>query len=128
MLARRDAEEPRCWPCTRGLLGAGGRLLVSVDRPPGALQCHFADLGSRLRGAAAYQVRSLDDAGRAACSSAGDAPARARARVPPVLDFWLSRSIARPARLLDQLDRLDTAAMAAQRRVTVPLVKQVLGL
>jgi DnaA-homolog protein len=123
----RDAEERALLALYQGLSERGGCLLVSVDRPPGALQCHFADLGSRLRALDAYEVHSLDDAGRAALL---ERVARQRGLTlePAVLEFWLSRSIRSVPDLLDQLDRIDEAAMAAQRRVTVPLVKQVLGL
>jgi DnaA-homolog protein len=123
----REAEERALLALYQGLTERGGRLLVSVDVPPAALACRFADLGSRLRALGAYEVHGLDDAGRAALL-ARVARQRGLTLEPAVLEFWLSRSVRDVPGLLDQLDRIDEAAMAAQRRVTVPLVKQVLGL
>lgn len=111
----------------QGLLAAGGGLLVSANRPAGQLQFHYADLASRLRGLPAYQVRDPDDTGKARVLAAV-ARERGLALGSAVLDFWLARSSRNLADLLEQLDRLDAAAMAAQRRVTVPLVKEVLDL
>jgi len=111
----------------QGLHAYGGRLLVSAPAPAAELGCHYPDLASRLRALAAYRVEALDDAGKARVLAR---LARERGLVlsRPVLDFWLTRSTRDLAVLIDQLERLDAAAMAAQRRVTVPLLKQVLGL
>lgn len=111
----------------QGLQAAGGRLLVSASVSPAGLTCHFADLASRLRSLPSYPIRPLDDAGKAEVLKrlARD---RGLKLTGPVLEFWLARSGRDLAHLLDELDRLDQAAMAAQRRLTVPLVKEVLGL
>tara|TARA_Y100001933_G_scaffold180835_1_gene179337 strand:- start:1028 stop:1720 length:693 start_codon:yes stop_codon:yes gene_type:complete len=111
----------------QGLLTRGGRLLVSAARPAGGLACHFPDLASRLGGLAAYRVHALADGERADVLRRL-ASERGLALPGPVLDFWLARGPRDLAVLLDQLDALDEAAMAAQRRLTVPLVKDVLGL
>ncbi len=111
----------------QGLLERRGRLLVSAAGPPGGLTCHFADLASRLGGLAAYRVHALADADKADVLQRL-ARERGLALPRPVLDFWLARGSRDMAVLLDQLEALDEAAMAAQRRLTVPLVKDVLGL
>lgn len=111
----------------QGLLAAGGCLLVTGRKPPAQLHCHYPDLASRLRGLTAYAVAPPGDAGKAAVLKRLAAE-RGLLLTEPVLDFWLSRSSRDMALLLDDLNRLDRAAMAAQRRVTVPLVKEVLGL
>jgi len=111
----------------QGLHASGGRLLVSAAAPAVELDCHYPDLASRLRALAAYRVEALDDADKARVLAR---LARERGLVlsQPVLHFWLTRGTRDLAVLLEQLERLDAAAMAAQRRVTVPLLKQVLGL
>lgn len=123
----RDDTERALLALYQGLHLAGGRLLVSAAAPATGLEFRYGDLASRLRGLPTYQVRSLDDAQKArvlrrlAAERGLDLP-------QPVVDFWLSRSARDLARLLDELNRLDDAAMAAQRRITVPLLKEVLGL
>jgi DnaA-homolog protein len=111
----------------QSLLASGGCLLVSSAVAAAQLQFRYADLASRLRGLPAYQVRAPDDAGKARVLERL-ARERGLELTGPVLDFWLTRSSRDLADLLQQFERLDTAAMAAQRRVTVPLVKEVLGL
>jgi DnaA-homolog protein len=109
------------------LVSAGGRLLISAGQPAAALRFHFADLASRLRALPAYQVQPLDDAGKARIL-VRLAARRGLELSVAVLDFWLARSARDLPSLLDEFDRLDTAALAGQRRITVPLVKEVLDL
>jgi DnaA family protein len=109
----------------QGLTETGGRLLAAATRRE--LKFHYADLASRLRGLVAYPVRRLDDTGKGLVLRrlAGE---RGLTLDDAVLDFWLARGSRALGDLLRQLEALDEAAMQAQRRITVPLVKQVLGL
>jgi DnaA family protein len=109
----------------QGLAERGGRLLVAATRRE--LNFRYADLASRLRGLTAYPVRPLDDAGKALVLRrlAGE---RGLALDGAVLDFWLARGSRALADLVRQLEVLDQAAMQARRRITVPLLKQVLDL
>jgi DnaA-homolog protein len=111
----------------QSLLEAGGCLLVSAAVAPAELGFCLPDLASRLRALPGYRVREPDDAGKARVLERL-ARERGLELTGPVLDFWLARSTRRLADLLQQFERLDAAAMAAQRRVTVPLLKEVLGL
>jgi DnaA family protein len=103
------------------------QLLVGAAAPVAESGFGLADLRSRLAGLAAYHVQALDDDGKAHLlrSLAGD---RGLELGDAVLHFWLARSDRSLERLLDQLDELDAAAMSAQRAITIPLVKAVLGL
>jgi DnaA family protein len=80
-----------------------------------------------LRAAETHRLRELDDRGKARVLAE-----RARTRgieVPrTVLDYWMSHSRRGLGELLADLEVLDTASLAEHRRVTVPLVKRVLGL
>jgi len=111
----------------QGLLGLGGRLLVSSDAAAAQLPFRYPDLASRLRGLPAYQLHPLDDAGKGRVL-ARLALERGLTLSDSVLEFWLARSDRDMRRLLEQFEELDRAAMVAKRRVTVPLLKQVLGL
>lgn len=111
----------------QGLHAGGGRLLVSAGAPVGRLEFRLPDLRSRLRALASYQVVAPADADKAEVLMR-HARERGLTLKQPVVDFWLRRSTRDLGTLLDELDRLDAAAMAAQRRLTVPFLKDVLGL
>lgn len=111
----------------QGLHAAGGRLLISAAVGPAALDVGLADLASRFKALPAFQVQPLTDADKARVLQRL-ARERGLTLSGPVLEFWLRRSRRDLTVLRDQLEALDAAAMAAQRRVTVPLVKDVLGL
>ncbi len=111
----------------QGLVARRHRLLVAAERPAAALRFAFDDVGSRLRAAASWEVRELDDSGKGLVLA--DRARRRGLEVPPqVLDFWFARRERRLSCLLDDFERLDRAAWKEQRRLTVPLLKKVLDL
>jgi DnaA-homolog protein len=110
-----------------GLAAAGGSLLIAADETPLAQRFVLADLASRLRAAQCFGIRPLtdDEKMEVARRYAG----RGGLELPPdALRFLMQRGQRQLADLLALVDRLDEAALAAQRRVTVPFVKAVLGL
>ena len=105
---------------------AGIGLLYAARDVPAALPLVLPDLRSRLAQCARWTLPVLDDAGRA-----GLLRQRAASRG---LDFddaaleWMLRRCSRDLASLTALfERLDRASMAAQRRLTVPFLRQVLG-
>ena len=105
----------------------GACLVVSCASAPARLQLSLPDLGSRLSWGLVYQLRALDDDQRLLALQL-----RARQRgcdMPDETGRYLLRRLPRdmPA-LFDLLDRLDDASLVAQRKLTVPFVKSVLGL
>jgi DnaA-homolog protein len=109
------------------LADRGGNLVVSADRPPQALQFSLKDLGSRLSSALVWQLHPLPEIGQAEALQA-----RASALGIELGDDvrqYLQRRLPRDlGALCDALDRLDAAALARQRRLTVPFVRSVLQL
>lgn len=104
-----------------------GAWLVAVTRPgPGEFRSALADLDSRLAGSAVHRLLPLDEAGMLRAL-----PARARRlglELPEETSRWLLHRLPRdPAGLFSALDRLDAAALQAQRRLTVPFVREVLA-
>ncbi len=101
-------------------------LVVSAAAAPAALHWSLADLGSRFGGSAVFQLRPLDDEDQVAALRA-----RAGARgleLPEDAARYLQRRVPRDmASLCAVLDALDTASLAAQRRITVPFIREVLG-
>ena len=109
----------------RELEDTGGRLLLAAQTPPALVHWALPDLGSRCAAGAVFQLRALDeDEQRAALQL------RARLRgleLPEETWQWLRRRFPRDMRTLyELLDTLDEAALAAQRRLTVPFIREVL--
>jgi DnaA family protein len=111
----------------REIEDSGGRLVVSAQAPPALLQWALPDLGSRLSASHVFQLRVLDEAEQQAALQL-----RARLRgfeLPDETCRWLQRHYPRDMhKLYELLDTLDEAALVAQRRLTVPFIREVLGL
>ena len=105
----------------------GHRLVVVANRPPAQCEFSLKDLGSRLRAASVHEVVELDDHGKGLVI-AGRARRRGLEITPEVVDFWLARSERGLSSLIKDLERIDRAAWSEQRRLTIPLLKQVLNL
>ncbi|HRN61635.1 MAG TPA: DnaA regulatory inactivator Hda [Luteimonas sp.] len=105
---------------------AGRRLLYTSRAAPDALPLRLPDLRSRLSQATRVVLDRLDDAGRGEVLRL-----RARRRGLQLDDAaidWLLRHAGRDlSGLTALLDRLDRASLAAQRRITVPFLRGVLG-
>ena len=105
----------------------GSGLVVSSNSAPAHLKLCLSDLRSRLGWGLTYQLKSLDDHQRLQALQL-----RAQQRgceMPDETGRYLMRRLPRdmPA-LFDLLDQLDEASLVAQRKLTVPFVKSVLGL
>ena len=104
---------------------AGRGVLYAADAAPDALPLVLPDLRSRLAQCARWALPVLDDAGRAELLRQ-----RAAARGLDLDDAaleWLLRRCSRDLGSLTAIfERLDRASLAAQRRLTVPFLRQVL--
>lgn len=109
------------------LAARGARLVVTARRSPMDEDFALNDLRSRLRAAGCYRVAPLDDAHRARLLTDA-ARRRSLSLTPEVVRFLLSHAHRDQRELLRLLDRLDESSLAAQRRITVPFVKEVLCL
>ncbi|MDN5864115.1 MAG: DnaA regulatory inactivator Hda [Gammaproteobacteria bacterium] len=103
----------------------GATLLVAGRAPPDALGLELPDLASRLAWGPVYALQPLDDAqlGELAIHLA-----RARGLdLPQNAADWLVKRLTRDTRSVARaIERLDHAALAAQRRLTVPFLRDVL--
>lgn len=108
-------------------LQRSGQLIVSSGLP--ARQAAFAlpDLASRFRALPGYRLEPPDDRGLRDILTAA-AHRQGLTLTEPVLDYWLHRAVRSLPELLDQLKRLDEQALAEQRAVTIPLIKETLCL
>lgn len=104
----------------------GGKAVLYVARNgPAGLPLVLPDLRSRLAQCTLLALPAPDDALRAAVLRQR---ARARGLVleDAAIDWLLTRTGRELGALVGMLDRLDRASLAAQRRVTVPFLRQVL--
>jgi DnaA-homolog protein len=124
-LAGERGWERALFALLRELDEAGGALVASASAPPALLPWALPDLGSRFMAAAVLQLRPLDEAQQQAALQL-----RARLRgieLPEETWQWLRRRYPRDMRCLyELLDTLDEAALTAQRRLTVPFIREVL--
>lgn len=102
---------------------SGTRLLVAADRAPAALALRLPDLTSRLGWGPVFQLHALTDTDKLAALQL-----RARGRgleLPDDVGHYLLRRCPRDMHsLFHVLDVLDRAALAAQRRLTIPFVRE----
>jgi DnaA family protein len=125
-VARRADWEAALFRAYEGLTARGARLVAAAASPPAATGFRLPDLASRFSAAAVFRLESLGDADRV--------PAlRRRAawrglELPDETARYLLARVGRDtAGLFELLDRLERAALAAQRRLTVPFVRSILG-
>jgi DnaA-homolog protein len=109
----------------RELEECGGSLLAAAPATPTLLAWELPDLGSRFTAAAIHALRPLDEAAQREALML-----RAQVRgfeLPEDVARWLQRRYPRDMGTLYQLlDTLDSAALIAQRRLTVPFIRSVL--
>ena len=124
-VAGQDAWERALFSLYNQALADDCRLIVAAGNAPRSSEFALADLKSRLSQLAIFQLRALgEDETRAALQL------RARHRGLDLPDdtaqFLLGRSRRDMASLYGLLDKLDSEALRAQRRLTIPFVKEVL--
>ena len=105
---------------------AGLNVLYSAREIPDALGLCLPDLRSRLSPCARLLLPTMEDATRAALLL-DRAQRRGLVLEEAASDWLLTRTDRDLSRLLLLLDRLDRESLAAQRRITVPFLKQVLA-
>ncbi|MFI4891230.1 MAG: DnaA regulatory inactivator Hda [Steroidobacterales bacterium] len=101
------------------------RLIFAAAAPPAALSWALNDWSSRAAACVVYQLRELDDAGRIEALRLR-AMQRGLALPPETADYLLRRMPRDLASLLGLLDQLDEASLAAQRRLTIPFIRDAL--
>lgn len=102
-----------------------GRLYVASTGPPAALRFRLPDLRSRLLAAPVHQLHELAEEDRIAVLE--QRAGRLGLVLPRESAAYLVHRMPRDMHsLCAALDRLDVAALTAQRRLTVPFLRQVL--
>jgi DnaA family protein len=100
-------------------------LVLAADRAPAALPLALPDLKSRLSWDLVFRIEPLDEAERFAALR--HRASQRGMEIPDEVLRFLSRRIARdPHTLFRWLERLDRESLAAQKKLTVPFVKDLL--
>jgi DnaA-homolog protein len=101
------------------------RLLLAATMAPASIEWLLPDLGSRMNASLVFQLRTLSEEEQIEALRV-----RARKRgldLPEEAATYLLRRLPRDLRsLCDLLEKLDTASLAANRRLTIPFIRHVL--
>ena len=105
------------------LLSSNGRLLLAALQPPRALGLTLPDLATRLAAGGVYRIRPLTER---ELPRAMQLRARRRGLELPdeVVEYLLRRVPRNSEAIFDLLDRVDEAAFAKKRRLTVPFIRE----
>lgn len=125
-LAGAPADEHALFDLYNRCRAEGSVLLFAASAPPALLPLGLPDLRSRLAACAQGRLRPLDEGARRALLQAR-AAARGIELDEAVLDWLFAHQARDLGTLAGLLERIDRAALAAQRRVTIPFLRQLLA-
>ena len=107
------------------LQDGAGRLVVASSAPPASLPFTLPDLRSRLLAADVHQLVELDEAGQ--CEALRLRAASRGLELSEEAALYLVHRLPRDMHsLFAVLDQLDEASLAAQRKLTVPFLRNAL--
>jgi len=125
VIAGLDDWERRLFSLWQSALERNATLLFTARESPAQIAFGLADLKSRLTSSAVFAVRELNDEEQVEALNL-----RAGLRgfeLPVETARYLQHRFPRDMRTLcEVLDTLDDAAFAAQRRITVPFIREVI--
>jgi DnaA-homolog protein len=101
------------------------RLIFAAAAPPRPIEWRLDDWRSRAGACVVYQVKELDEPGRARALELRAAQ-RGLKLPPETLDYLMKRMPRDLHSLFEILDELDEASLAAQRRLTIPFIRDAL--
>lgn len=104
---------------------SGNRLIVAARSAPGALGIALPDLVSRLGWGPVFQLQVLSD-GEKAAALQQRAANRGMQMPAEVAAYLMSRSARDMHALFALLERLDELSLAAQRKLTIPFVRELI--
>ncbi|HSN52357.1 MAG TPA: DnaA/Hda family protein, partial [Woeseiaceae bacterium] len=124
-VAGDDTWERGLFALCNAQVEAGQHLVVSAAAAPRASGIALADLLSRLQRLATFHLKTLDEDARMAALQLR-AGHRGLELPEDTARFLMARSRRDMQSLYELLDRLDLEALRAQRRLTIPFVRDVL--
>jgi DnaA family protein len=127
MLAGNSSWEFAFFHLYNRLRDAGKQLLVGAGESPRELSVELPDLQSRLQWGVSYQLIALNDEEKKQVVFT-HAEALGMRMSDDVLQFMLTHCCRDLHGLVDIVHRLDQASLAERRHISIPFVKQILGL
>ncbi|UVE16614.1 DnaA regulatory inactivator Hda [Pseudomonas sp. LS44] len=124
-VAGNDEWEEALFHLFNRLRDSGRRLLLAASTSPRELAVDLADLQSRLSLALVFQLQSLSDEDKLRALQLR-ASRRGLHLTDEVGRFILTRGTRSMSGLFELLERLDQASLQAQRKLTIPFLKEVL--
>src|SRR5207247_1698727 len=121
-----EAEQIALFDLCNRLRVSGGALAASGEAPPARLAVR-ADLRSRLASGIVLQLHALSDADKAAALH-GHAAARGIALEGELIRYLLTHFDRDMGTQIAALDALDRYSLQRKRPITLPLLKEALGL
>lgn len=118
--------EDRLFALFNAVHAGKAHLCFAADRPVAQLPLKLADLRSRLQLCAPFEVKELDDAGKALVLRQNAAQRGMELR-EDAAHYILQHSGRGMQALLDVLDLLDRQSLAEQRRLTLPFIKSCMN-
>jgi DnaA family protein len=110
----------------RELEERGGKLVLADEHPPASIDWALRDLSSRVLAGTVLRLQPLSETEQIIALRM-QAEQRGLELSDEVANFLLRRLPRDMHSLCDFLDELDIASLTAQRKLTVPFVKEVLG-
>lgn len=126
IVAGRAKWEAALFHCFNRLRDAGKVMVVAADAAPSKLGVRLPDLSSRLAWGVTSALHKLDDEQKIAAFKLR-ANERGLELSDDVARYILHRSPRTLRELFDMLAMLDHASLMAQRKLTIPFVKEALG-
>ncbi len=125
-VAGRPEWESALFTLHNGIVERGGRMAFAAAGAPAATAIRLPDLASRLAASEVHRLEPLAEAEQA--TALRQRAARRGLELPDDTLGFLTRRAPRDfATLCRMLDALDTESLAAQRRLTIPFVREWLA-
>lgn len=126
LIAGNREWEEQVFCCFNEVLARNKRIIITANLPPSDLQLVIVDLKSRMMGGLVFALQPLDDFAKIA-SLKFRAKLRGLELNDQAAHFLLTRYERNPKNLFAVLATLDKAALTAQRKLTIPFIKEILN-
>ena len=126
VLAGDPDWERRLFAVLNGFQTRERTLLIAAGAAPSAIGFALPDLASRAAGAVVYRIRALDDDDQVLALTR-HARHRGLTLGPAAARFLQARVSRDMPALCAWLGRLDAASLQAQRRITIPFIREALA-